>query len=297
MRLASPRRASVSGASTPTGSVYHSNYQRESARAITKHMTGESLSSAIMGAALASSRNPSPARPYSPYDSYVATPPLPARKHHFTHSPFGRSPSPPKAKQHPSGKLRTTMRKDPSSSDDEEKDERYKRKGTRIMGLGRKHPNKHHEGTRKRWRDQITERERKRYEGVWAANRGLFIPISPTPAPSRDLPRAPQNSTDEDTSSDVLDLVAKDIWNRSRLPEHVLEEVWDLVDGRAIGRLRREEFVVGLWLIDQRLKGRKLPIKVSDSVWGSVRGATGVKVKVGDVHTHKPHKPHIVKRS
>ena len=37
------------------------------------------------------------------------------------------------------------MRKDPSSSDDEEEGEKYKRKGTRIMGFkGRKHPNKHH---------------------------------------------------------------------------------------------------------------------------------------------------------
>lgn len=287
----------MSGASTPTGSVYHSNYQRESAKAITKHMTGESLSSAIMGAALASSRNVSPARPYSPYDGLLATPPLPARKHHFNHSPFGRSPSPTKSKPAPSGKLRTTMRKDPSSSEDEE-GEKYKRKGTRIMGMGRKHPNKHHEGTRKRWRDQITERERKRYEGVWAANKGLFISNSPTPPSSRESSRAPQQRPDDDPSLDVLDLVTRDIWSRSRLPEHVLEEVWDLVDSRGIGRLRREEFVVGLWLVDQRLKGRKLPIKVSDSVWGSVRGAAGLKVKVGDrhSHSHKPHKPHVVKR-
>jgi hypothetical protein len=77
----------------------------------------------------------------------------------------------------------------------------------------------------------------------------------------------------------VLNLVVKEIWMRSRLPDHVLEEVWDLVDGRGVGRLCKEEFVVGMWLIDQRLKGRKLPFKVSDSVWMSVRGA-GVKVKV-----------------
>ncbi|KAL1592802.1 Increased rDNA silencing protein [Paraconiothyrium brasiliense] len=290
-----PRRASVSGTSTPSGTFYHSNYQRESARSITKHMTGESLSSAIMGAALASSRNVSPApRPSSSHllgsPSLTATPPLPARRHHhFSHSPFGRSPSPPKPKPPPSGKLRTTLRKDPSSSSDEES-ERYKRKGTRIMGMGRKHPNKHHEGTRKRWRDQIIERERKRYEGVWAANKGLFISPSPSPAGSRASSRAPHPNSEEDPSLDVLDLVVREIWSRSRLPEHVLEEVWDLVDSRGIGRLKREEFVVGMWLIDQRLKGRKLPIKVSDSVWQSVRGM-GVKVKVGDRHSHKVHKP------
>jgi hypothetical protein len=157
------------------------------------------------------------------------------------------------------------MRKDPSSSDDEDKVEKYKKKGTRIMGIkGRKHPNKHHEGTRKRWRDQITDREKKRYEGVWAANKGLHIPTSK-----------------EAPSLDVLDLVVKEIWTRSRLLTHVLEEVWDLVDSRGVGRLSRYEFVVGLWLIDQRLKGRKLPIKVSDSVWQSARGVQ-IKVKIRD---------------
>ena len=72
----------------------------------------------------------------------------------------------------------------------------------------------------------------------------------------------------------------RDIWSRSRLPDHVLEEVWELVDRSKVGALDREEFVVGMWLIDQRLKGRKLPVKVSGSVWNSVRGIYGVKVKV-----------------
>ena len=135
------------------------------------------------------------------------------------------------------------------------------------MGIkGRKHPNKHHEGTRKRWRDQITERERKRYEGVWAANKGHYVPSTSL-------------DDDDDPSQDVLNYAAQEIWTRSRLPVHVLEEVWDLVDSRAIGRLKRREFVVGLWLIDQRLKGRKLPIRVSDSVWQSATGA-GIRVKV-----------------
>jgi hypothetical protein len=164
--------------------------------------------------------------------------------------------------------MRTTMRKEPSSSDDEDEVERYKKKGTRIMGIkGRKHPNKHHEGTRKRWRDQLTERERKRYDGVWAANKGLYLPAALEPG------------DDEDPAQDVLNLAVLDIWTRSRLPVHVLEEVWDLVDSRALGRLKRVEFVVGLWLIDQRLKGRKLPIRVSESVWTSARGV-GIKVKV-----------------
>jgi hypothetical protein len=161
------------------------------------------------------------------------------------------------------------MRKEPSSSDDEDQVERYKKKGTRIMGIkGRKHPNKHHEGTRNRWRDQITDRERKRYEGVWAANKGFYLPaVSASPG------------EEDDPTQNVLNLAVQDIWTRSRLPVDVLEEVWDLVDSRAIGSLKRVEFVVGLWLIDQRLKGRKLPIRVSESVWTSARGV-GIKVKV-----------------
>lgn len=264
----SPPRRPTSTAGSASSSVYHNNYQRESVKQITQHMTGESLSSAIMGAALAShSRNASPAsRPMS------VEPLFPPRKHHHHHSPFHRSPSP--QKQSPpknTGKMRTTMRKEPSSSDDEDsKVDKYKKKGTRIMGIkGRKHPNKHHEGTRRRWRDQITERERKRYEGVWAANKGLYLPPSASTLP------------DDDPSADVLNLCVQEIWTRSRLPTHVLEEVWDLVDSRGVGRLSRYEFVVGLWLIDQRLKGRKLPIKVSDSVWESARGV-GIKVKIRD---------------
>jgi hypothetical protein len=259
----SPPRRPMSATGTSPGSVYHNNYQRDSVKQITKHMTGESLSSAIMGAALASSRNVSPA----PAQPIPIEPLFPPRTKHHHHSPFHRSPSP--QKQSPpktAGKMRTTMRKEPSSSDDDDEVERYKKKGTRIMGIkSRKHPNKHHEGTRNRWRDQITDRERKRYEGVWAANKGLHI--------------TPSSQSEDDASQDVLNFAVQEIWTRSRLPVHVLEEVWDLVDSRAIGRLKRDEFVVGLWLIDQRLKGRKLPIRVSDSVWVSARGV-GIKVKV-----------------
>lgn len=154
------------------------------------------------------------------------------------------------------------MRK-PIDSDDEAAADGGKAKDPhRKKGLlaPRKHPNKHHEGDRKRYRTTVTERERKRYEGVWAANRGLLLPPNP------------------DTNSQmVVNVVARDIWRRSRLPDDVLEEVWDLVDLQDVGMLGREEFVVGMWLIDQRLKGNKLPIKVPESVWGSVRRLTGLK--------------------
>lgn len=123
----------------------------------------------------------------------------------------------------------------------------------------KKHPNKHHEGDRKRWRNVVTERERKRYEAVWASNRGLYTPLGYENA--------------------VCSLVARDIYSRSRLHPDVLEEVYALVDRRHDGMLQKEEFVVGLWLIDQRLKGRKLPIRVTDSVWRSVGINGSIKVK------------------
>lgn len=76
----------------------------------------------------------------------------------------------------------------------------------------------------------------------------------------------------------VSALVVKDIWSRSRLPSEELEDIWNLVDREKAPRLSRESFVVGMWLIDQRLKGRKLPTKVGESVWHSVVGIYGLKV-------------------
>jgi hypothetical protein len=155
--------------------------------------------------------------------------------------------------------MRTTLRKH-SPEDEEEDDSKRGRKH-----LIRKHPHMHQEGARKRWRDKINERERKRYEGVWAANRGLLHEYEATSS----LKRRPQDSAQEDM---VLNIVVKEIWSRSRLPHDVLEEVWDLVSPEEeFMALNRVRFVVGMWLIDQRLKGRKLPVKVSASVWQSAR--------------------------
>jgi hypothetical protein len=143
-----------------------------------------------------------------------------------------------------------------------------------------KHPHKHHEGDRKRWRQEVTEKERKRYEGVWASNKGLLIP------PGRGNARSPNGAEKWPPPSEmVLNLVVREIWSRSRLPAAVLEQVWDLVDHQQIGLLTKEEFVVGMWLIDQQLKGHKLPVKVPDSVWDSVRYVTGIRLTtVGRTH-------------
>lgn len=244
----------------PPATAAGSMYKDASLRQIMPHMTGDSLANAIVGAHLATSRGPSPIRSPAP------APAMPRRKEHHNHLHLfhhPRPPSPPRAKPIT---LRQTMRQEPSSSDSGDNDG-YRHR-SRKKHLVRKHPNKHHEGDRKRWRDTVTERERKRYEGVWAANKGLFL-SHPAPYGSREIIKL---------QDEVLNLVAREVWCRSRLPGAELEEVWDLVDSRRVGRLTKDEFVVGLWLVDQRLKGRKLPVRVSESVWGSVRYA-GLKIR------------------
>ena len=55
----------------------------------------------------------------------------------------------------------------------------------------------------------MTERERKRYEGLFASNRGLHLP-----------PSLPNN---------ICNMVVRDLWMRSRLPRSELETIWNLV--------------------------------------------------------------------
>ncbi|OQE32723.1 hypothetical protein PENFLA_c001G02840 [Penicillium flavigenum] len=223
-------------------------------------MSEEGLSNAIIASSLASARA-------SP--SIKAPPPVPPQRRgarsilHMAHqskSDLSRTPSPPKS-------MPMTLRGMPKPT---EADHRKHRNPLH------KHPHKHKEGDRKRWRREVTEKERKRYEGVWASNKGLLIP----PDPSGTGPWPP-NASDM-----VLNLVVREIWSRSRLPEAILGQVWDLVDHQHIGLLIREEFVVGMWLIDQFLKGHKLPVKVRDSVWDSVRHVAGIKLPLGKGKAH-----------
>ncbi|CAG7938796.1 unnamed protein product [Penicillium salamii] len=215
-------------------------------------MNEEALSNAIVASSLASARA-------SP--SIKVPPPLPPQRRrarsilHLAHSPksdLSRTPSPPKG-------MPQTLRSAPKPDSDH-------RKHRNPLN---KHPHKHHEGDRKHWRREVTEKERKRYEGVWASNKGLLIPTDNT---------LDGSNTGRQSAEMVLNLVVREIWSRSRLPSAMLEQVWDLVDHQNIGLLLREEFVVGMWLIDQQLKGHKLPVKVPDSVWDSVRHVAGIKL-------------------
>ena len=209
-------------------------------------LTANSLANAMVASSLASSRASSPSKPAPSLPRRQSKAQSIFRRSQSQEAVHSRTPSPGRV-------MRQTMRETPKS------DEEESRKRTSGSFLN-KHPNKHNEGNRKRWRDEIGERERKRYEGVWAANKGVLVP-----------------SEFSDSNSTVLDLVVRDIWRRSRLPDEVLAEVWDLVNIYHVGMLSKEEFVVGMWLIDQRLKGRKLPMKVSDSVWFSVKRLSGIK--------------------
>lgn len=78
----------------------------------------------------------------------------------------------------------------------------------------------------------------------------------------------------------VVNIVVRDIWSRSRLSNASLAEIYDLVNVKEPkDMLDREEFVVGLWLIDQALRGRKPPSRVDEDVWACVR-KVGVRVIV-----------------
>lgn len=203
-------------------------------------------------------------------------PPLPNRRHKHHTFALSRTPSPAKAG------MRKTLRQAQSDTDSDVEDERLypysKHKMQKRLG---KHPNKHHEGDRKRWRESVTEHERRRYEGVWAANKGLYYSL--TADEQALLANEPDSQQVIDIKEAIADqvsnIVVREIWSRSRLSDTVLETVWDLVDNDQVGRLSKDEFVVGLWLIDGRLKGKKLPVKVSDSVWRSVKGVKKIKIK------------------
>ncbi|RYP13635.1 hypothetical protein DL767_010645 [Monosporascus sp. MG133] len=241
-----------------------------------------SLTNAIMAGSLANSR---------------LTPSKPPQK---------TSPTPPSSRR-PTPRLRQTLRQPASKSDDEGTRRRHHHHHRAKKAFGKSNKHAHQEGQRKRWREEITARERKRYEGVWASNRGYLLDRAADnahPNPDRNQNRSqgqgqsqnqgpktphrgepsgaaePEKNNEHPPSEDGRDLVAnvvvRDIWARSRLPFDELAEVWDLVDRRGRGALDKTEFVVGMWLIDQRLRGRKIPRKVGDSVWWS---ANGVHVK------------------
>lgn len=261
--------ATVFSAAQSHSSPTHPDHGLQHSSSLPRYPAGDS----VRAASIAPSRvtYPAPKKPPAP--------PAPRRGRR-------KSPFPP-----PKPGLRDTMRKPPKTP--------LKEIGThRHKPLLVKHLHKHSEGERRRWRHFVTEPERKRYEGLWAANKGLLlvdpnIDVITIASPSLPLPgmksHSPHNfqqqqhvwsSTSNYTEclTDCINsLIARNIWARSRLSFDHLADIWDLVDRGEKGYLSRDEFVVGTWFIDQSLKGRKLPSRVQGEVWQSVR-RLGVRI-------------------
>ncbi|KAK3955285.1 hypothetical protein QBC32DRAFT_333927 [Pseudoneurospora amorphoporcata] len=281
----------------------------------TPEMSLDSLTNAMIASNLASSRLAALTQTCLESPGLPPVPP-PRRGHrhhahlrHHTQSPPHASPlvpqrtadSLPSSRQTEHGQptsLLKTLRTPRSHSDDEDLRLQTHRHRKKHLG-GKKHA--HNEGARRRWRDEMTIRQRRRYEAVWASNRGLFLRPGfafehpenwqPLAAPDDSLRQVDLARAWEGPEADlVVNVVVRDIWSRSRLPVDELAEVWELVDRRQCGALDKQEFVVGMWLIDQRLRGRKIPTVVGEGVWESARDRVmSVNVKAPKAHHHHHH--------
>lgn len=243
--------------------LQHSPIPAHQLQGLTREEVINRMADAMVASSLASTRTPSPGK--------VSRNHTGKRRSVSVHNTY-RKPTLDEVKLGKEVKalrpMKQTLRK-ASPADEDETVEVAKRGRRHLM---RKHPNMHHEGDRKRWRDKVTESERKRYEGVFAANRGLLLKAA-------DRRTSPSRLVDPNSESNrVVNVIVRDIWDRSRLPAQALEQIYDLVAPDEPMYLNREQFVVGLWLIDQKLKGRKLPVRVSESVWASVRHSQGIRV-------------------
>lgn len=258
-----PPPAPRSRGETPHSPLQQSPISTQQLQGLTRDEIINRMADAMVASSLASARTPSPSKQSRQH--------LGGRRSVSAHHP-SRKPAVDEMKLSSHHKAPRTMKQTLRKSSPEHEDD-----GVEVIKRGRrhlmrKHPNMHHEGDRKRWRDKVTETERKRYEGVFAANRGLFLtPVGRKTSPSRLVdPNSECNK--------VVNVIVRDIWDRSRLPGSTLEQIYDLVAPEEPMHLNREQFVVGLWLIDQKLKGRKLPVRVSESVWASVRHSQGIRV-------------------
>ena len=253
---------------------------------LTPQLTADSLANAMVASSLASSRTASPAK--------FAPPTLPPpRRPRPTSSFFRRArsseavPTSDKSRMGSpvkyQGFSKQTLRALPDEGGGDASHWDVQRGNSRSPWK-KNHANKHRADRLNQWQDGVTEKERKRYEGLWAANKGLLFTH---PAP--EIPLAAESQADQRRREDrcpatndiVHPFIVRDIYRRSHLPDHILAEIWDLVYFSASSPpsgLTRESFIVGLWLIDQKLQGRKLPNKVSEPIWGSVRGMSGVKI-------------------
>ena len=87
---------------------------------------------------------------------------------------------------------------------------------------------------------------------------------------------------EEEEEDLMVNFVVYEIYNRSNLPPRILRQIYYMVDLRHDGTITKKSFIVGMWLIDQCLYGKKLPAVIPDLVWDSVE-----KMVIGVDVSHK----------
>lgn len=145
--------------------------------------------------------------------------------------------------------LRTTLRTDKLDSK-----HKKKKKKSHSKEFDELKPWKHHKNS-----TSVSDNERQLYQTVWEENKNSYIPVS--------------------SEDRVSGLVVRELWKRSHLSDEVLAKIWELLidhrnkddqSSQSITSLSESEFIVGMWMIDQSLYGRKLPKVIGPEVWDSV---------------------------
>ncbi len=179
--------------------------------------------------------------------------------------------------------FRTTLR-------DSKKPSKRHRKN-HIKEFDERKPWKHHKAS-----SYVTEEEKESYDIVWKANKNAYLKeyekLRETRQTGED--RCIPDFSKYLPKDRIVGIVVREIWRRSRLSDEMLAQIWNLIMAHRSkvltarfepgiaesdasdasifddGTLTETEFLVGMWMVDQCLYGRKLPKEIEPSVWDSV---------------------------
>lgn len=98
----------------------------------------------------------------------------------------------------------------------------------------------------------------------------IAIPIPSYVALGAKAPKRASTGQFRESEDLMVNFVVYEIFNRSNLPPRLLAQIYSLIDLRHDGTITKKSFIVGMWLIDQCLYGKKLPAAIPDLVWDSV---------------------------
>ena len=178
--------------------------------------------------------------------------------------------------------FRTTLR-------DKKPSKRHRK--SRLKEFDERKPWKHHKAS-----SYVSEDEKESYSLVWKVNKNAYLNEYKLLNESRPRPESlPMQDYSKYLPKDrIVGIVVREIWKRSRLSDEMLAQIWDLIlthrykmlrprfeletndsstsDASIFddGTLTETEFLVGMWMVDQCLYGRKLPKEIEPSVWDSV---------------------------